>query len=550
MDRLASACPSPPAALRRCRLRPLAPDAAWAHRPLLPQAPWSRRGLGSGSVCARAEPDRSPDADGAGGDPDPSGASPSPSGSFLDDVNPLQLGRKSRQAVDAVWRLFTSLGGGGRDDDPRLGYEPPGPSSDFELPDARQGTRVLVVGATGRVGRVLVRKLLLRGYSVRALVRPGTVAAAAEAAAAAAAATGLGAGPVPVPELLPSKVEVVEGDLGDLLGLKAAVEGCAKVVCCSRARTLMAAELDRVEHRGVYYLVRRRRRTPFLALPIYIARLFHLPPHHHDPSPPVPQAKALQDHNHAMAQRRAGRSAKSKLTLVDFSRPGVLDRWRAVNAAEEAAAALAVAGALGPGGGPGGPARPAAATSARPASALLLSAQTRADLRLNDRGKAVFSGSVYARNGTAEARGPLVLEDGYDLGRYEGLVLRVCGDGKPYVLVALAQGRLYTARFGTRAGWSTTRLPFAAFGPANPADPPLDPSSITELGLRFENRKPRPSAGAAGGPAGVGSAGNGRVMETKEEAAVNAFRLEVDFIKALPSGEEPDIVLVSCAGAG
>ena len=30
---------------------------------------------------------------------------------------------------------------------------------------------MLVVGATGRVGRILVRKLLLRGYKVRAFVR-------------------------------------------------------------------------------------------------------------------------------------------------------------------------------------------------------------------------------------------------------------------------------------------------------------------------------------------------------------------------------------------
>ena len=38
-------------------------------------------------------------------------------------------------------------------------------------PSASNSTRVLVVGATGRVGRIVVRKLLLRGYTVRALVR-------------------------------------------------------------------------------------------------------------------------------------------------------------------------------------------------------------------------------------------------------------------------------------------------------------------------------------------------------------------------------------------
>lgn len=36
---------------------------------------------------------------------------------------------------------------------------------EYESPDA-PSTTVLVTGATGRVGRVLVRKLLLRGYKV------------------------------------------------------------------------------------------------------------------------------------------------------------------------------------------------------------------------------------------------------------------------------------------------------------------------------------------------------------------------------------------------
>lgn len=46
-------------------------------------------------------------------------------------------------------------------------------AEDESLSRAR-GTTVLVIGATGRVGQVLVRKLLLRGYNVRALVRPGS----------------------------------------------------------------------------------------------------------------------------------------------------------------------------------------------------------------------------------------------------------------------------------------------------------------------------------------------------------------------------------------
>lgn len=37
------------------------------------------------------------------------------------------------------------------------------PAEEFTSPTA-QDTTVLVAGATGRVGRILVRKLLLRGY--------------------------------------------------------------------------------------------------------------------------------------------------------------------------------------------------------------------------------------------------------------------------------------------------------------------------------------------------------------------------------------------------
>ena len=63
-----------------------------------------------------------------------------------------------------------------------------------------------MVGATGRVGRILVRKLLLRGYTVRALVRD--------------TAEGL--------ESMPSSVTVVRGDVGDYDAVRAAMEGVNK----------------------------------------------------------------------------------------------------------------------------------------------------------------------------------------------------------------------------------------------------------------------------------------------------------------------------------
>lgn len=93
----------------------------------------------------------------------------------LDDVNPVGLGRKSRQLFDEVWRKFSGLGQISRttrmDDketlDALLIRE--GPMCEFAIPGA-QNTTVLVVGATSRIGRIVVRKLMLRGYSVKVLL--------------------------------------------------------------------------------------------------------------------------------------------------------------------------------------------------------------------------------------------------------------------------------------------------------------------------------------------------------------------------------------------
>lgn len=91
-----------------------------------------------------------------------------------------------------------------------------GASCDFETPQAKF-TTVLVVGVTGRVGRVLVRKLLLRGYTVRALVRSADMEVL----------TGI-----------PRAVEVVAGDVGDADACKRAIKGCNK----ARAPHPMEAE--------------------------------------------------------------------------------------------------------------------------------------------------------------------------------------------------------------------------------------------------------------------------------------------------------------------
>lgn len=93
--------------------------------------------------------------------------------SRLDEVNPVGLGRKSRQIFDEVWRKFSGLGQISRttrtdDDEVALLMREGGPMCEFAIPGA-QNTTVLVVGATSRVGRLVVRKLMLRGYTVKVL---------------------------------------------------------------------------------------------------------------------------------------------------------------------------------------------------------------------------------------------------------------------------------------------------------------------------------------------------------------------------------------------
>lgn len=88
----------------------------------------------------------------------------------LVDANPVGLGRRSRQIFDEAWRKFSELGQISRttrtNDESSLLIQEGGPMCEFATPGA-QNTTVLVVGATSRVGRIVVRKLMLRGYSVK-----------------------------------------------------------------------------------------------------------------------------------------------------------------------------------------------------------------------------------------------------------------------------------------------------------------------------------------------------------------------------------------------
>lgn len=129
---------------------------------------------------------------------------------IIDNINPYALGRQARRAFDTVWEQLGSI------TSPTKSYvfdDVLDPSLQLEAFPQAANTKVLVVGATGRVGKILIRKLLLRGYKVRALIRrrEGVRETAADV------------------EGLPAAVEVFMGDVGELKDCQKAVKGVDKV---------------------------------------------------------------------------------------------------------------------------------------------------------------------------------------------------------------------------------------------------------------------------------------------------------------------------------
>eukprot|EP00252_Welwitschia_mirabilis_P016912 TRINITY_DN37663_c0_g1_i1.p1 TRINITY_DN37663_c0_g1~~TRINITY_DN37663_c0_g1_i1.p1 ORF type:complete len:573 (+),score=126.39 TRINITY_DN37663_c0_g1_i1:147-1865(+) len=371
----------------------------------------------------------------------------------LEDVNPVDLGRKSRQMFDKAWRKFSELGQLSRS--PTYEEESflrEGPMCDFMTPGAPD-TTVLVVGATSRIGRIVVRKLMIRGYKVKGLVRNMEFETL---------------------ESLPRSIDIVVGDVGEPETLKAAVEGCNKVIYCATARTNITIDLNRVDHLGVYNV-----------------------------------SKAFQDYNHKLAQLRADRSTKSKFTIAKFSKPEQLKEWEV----KQGTYATDIISSKYDGGMYG-------------------------EFAFKADGGAIFLGFVYTKGGYVELVKRLSLPLGSTLDRYEGLLLSLGGDGKAYTVILetapsdeTSEGKEYFTRITTRLGFGRFRLPFSSFRPVKPEDPPLDPFLVHTLKIRFEPRKQKPIS---------------------EKAAKDAkrFQLTIEFIKAFPTGQEADFILVSCTGAG
>ena len=209
--------------------------------------------------------------------------------SSLDSMNPIALGRSARRAFDEVWQQLSQLTSPTKsfslEDEMGMGYLVPAQGSDGLTAPQAAYTTVLVVGATGRVGRIVTRKLLLRGYRVRALVRRKE-----------------GRQPGNIVEGVPAAVGVILGDVGEMRDCQEAVRGVNKVIYCASAKSAFTADLLRVEETGVKN----------------ITKAF--------------QDECMRQAESNLGKRVAGTKApiftsKSKREIADFSRPYHQTRW-------------------------------------------------------------------------------------------------------------------------------------------------------------------------------------------------------------------------------
>eukprot|EP00798_Chlamydomonas_sp_ICE-L_P007042 gene7042-138_t len=388
--------------------------------------------------------------------------------------NPVDLGRAARRAFDDVWSGISNLTSPTRSTyiiDDTLEASAFG----FAAPQAAY-TTVLVVGATGRVGKIVTRKLLLRGYKIKALVRKASASSA-----------------------VPSAVDMILGDVGEMKDCQEAVRGVQKVIYCAGARSSFTADLIRVEDRGVMNI-----------------------------------AKAMQDEMIRQAAKKRGGldknkkrySASTKKEIADFEKKYHQERWDIVYVGN-------------PDADPSQLGRRAQIEAANENVAIA---------EITDDNNLIFEGCLPQRGAIAEVGAkmtPLLPEGEHRTKATEGLVLRVRGDGHQYTCVLrTTEGFRFAARFPTRTGYLTVRLPYSAFRSetmaqlpapgvggsiALPPRPILIPENIDSVCIRYENRRTNLAAAAR---LAKGLSAQAEFADAERD---QRFELEVDWIKAIPA---------------
>jgi hypothetical protein len=131
---------------------------------------------------------------------------------------------------------------------------------------------------------------------------------------------------------------------------------------------------------------------------------------------------------------------------------------------------------------------------------VVMGGRSASEMRVEE-GRAIFAGTVSLANngGFASVRSR---PDDHDLSGYQGLSIRVRGDGKTYGLRLRTDRRFdgvsYQARLAPVGGeWEVVKIPFEEFRPVFrgrpvPDAPALDPTSIKTFGLIISDKQEGP----------------------------------------------------------
>ncbi len=302
---------------------------------------------------------------------------------------------------------------------------------------------VLVIGATGRTGRIIVRKLLLRGFRVAVLVRDLSSKTL---------------------NLLGTGVSYSYGDVADYDSLLNAMEDVDKVVCAASPATTEAEQA--AEEEATRNVLR-----------------------------------AFQD----TRTYTYGSAEATKLSLAKFRRDSDFDAWSIESSADEVARRLADAGLASKPSIAYWKRSEAHANAVfvgrifdqffgfAVASCTLCPTGIR--LASDDEADEVVDGDDANTGDLDDA----LLGDGFTLGEYSGLILKAIGDGQTYTMIARtalyeSDGIEYHLDFqSSNKTFAAARLPFAAFVPSKqgrplPKDvsvPELDRRSLTGLAIGF-----------------------------------------------------------------
>ena len=129
---------------------------------------------------------------------------------------------------------------------------------------------------------------------------------------------------------------------------------------------------------------------------------------------------------------------------------------------------------------------------------------SRSAMEMHADGFAVFRGTVSLRNNGGFASMRTQARNPADLSGFEGITVRVLGDGKTYSLrlKTVKNGRVtwyaYESRFSTTPGvWETHTLPFSDFravyrGSYVRENPPLNIDALIELGFMIKDGQEGP----------------------------------------------------------